>query len=62
MLAPGSPDDPIQVIDVRDLAEWIVGVVEQRCLGVYNATGPKDKLSVGEITQYVNDGTRCWED
>ena len=24
VLAPGSPDDPVQFIDVRDLAEWIV--------------------------------------
>ncbi|WP_370288363.1 NAD-dependent epimerase/dehydratase family protein [Nocardioides sp.] len=28
VLAPGSPTDPIQVIDVRDLAGWIVALAE----------------------------------
>ena len=30
MLAPGAPSDPVQVIDVRDLAAWIVTLAEQR--------------------------------
>src|SRR6185436_15513984 len=29
VLVPGAPSDPIQVIDVRDLAEWMVLVGEQ---------------------------------
>jgi 2'-hydroxyisoflavone reductase len=39
VLAPGSPDDPVQFIDVRDLAEWIVFGVEARLAGAFNATG-----------------------
>ncbi|KRF11792.1 NAD-dependent epimerase/dehydratase family protein [Nocardioides sp. Soil796] len=39
VLAPGSPDDPVQVIDVRDLAEWIVTCAEQRTTGIYDGTG-----------------------
>ena len=37
VLAPGSPDDPVQLIDVRDLADWLVRLCEQRRPGVFNA-------------------------
>ena len=37
VLAPGSPDDAVQVIDVRDLATWIVDAAEARTTGVYTA-------------------------
>lgn len=39
ILAPGSPDAYIQFIDVRDLAEWIVVMIEKQLTGIYNATG-----------------------
>jgi 2'-hydroxyisoflavone reductase len=39
VLAPAPPDQPVQFIDVRDLADWIVSATEQRLDGVYNATG-----------------------
>lgn len=37
VLAPGAPDDQVQLIDVRDLGEWIVGLCERRVEGVFNA-------------------------
>jgi 2'-hydroxyisoflavone reductase len=40
VLAPDRPDMPVQVIDVRDLAEWIVRLAESGTAGVFNATGP----------------------
>lgn len=49
MLAPGTPDDPIQVIDVRDLAEWMVLVAERKTFGKFNACGPDKKLSMGQV-------------
>lgn len=51
MLAPGTPGDPIQVIDVRDLGEWMVHLAEQRIFGTFNACGPDKKLSMGEILE-----------
>jgi 2'-hydroxyisoflavone reductase len=39
VLAPAPADQPVQFIDVRDLAEWIVLAIERELNGVYNATG-----------------------
>jgi 2'-hydroxyisoflavone reductase len=47
VLAPGSPDDPVQFIDARDLAEWTIRMAENRETGVYNATGPAKPLGIG---------------
>lgn len=40
VLAPGSPEDPVQFIDVRDLAQWIVHAAQRRLIGIYDGTGP----------------------
>lgn len=39
VLAPESPERATQVIDVRDLAAWIVTCAENRLTGVYDASG-----------------------
>jgi 2'-hydroxyisoflavone reductase len=39
VLAPGSPDDPVQFVDVRDLAAWMLDLTERDVGGVFNATG-----------------------
>jgi len=49
VLAPGDPDALVQIIDVRDLAEWIVRMIERNQTGVYNATGPDYPLSMGRL-------------
>lgn len=40
VLVPEPQDAPSQVIDVRDLAEWLVSAAERRLTGVFDATGP----------------------
>jgi 2'-hydroxyisoflavone reductase len=40
ILAPGQPDDRVQFIDVRDLAEWILHAAVTNVAGVFNVTGP----------------------
>jgi 2'-hydroxyisoflavone reductase len=40
VMAPGTPDDPTQFIDSRDLAEWTVRMAEAREFGTYNAVSP----------------------
>ena len=40
MLVPGDGQDPIQIIDGRDLGEWMIRLAEARTYGVFNAVGP----------------------
>lgn len=49
ILAPGSPDDPTQVIDVRDLAAFLVHLIETRNFNVFNADAPAGKLTMGAV-------------
>ncbi|MBN1667000.1 MAG: SDR family oxidoreductase [Anaerolineales bacterium] len=49
VLAPGNPEMPVQIIDVRDLAEWNIRLVEARQTGVYNAAGPEQPLSMAAV-------------
>jgi 2'-hydroxyisoflavone reductase len=42
VLAPGNPEAQVQFIDVRDLADWMIRMVEARNTGTYNASGPND--------------------
>lgn len=49
ILAPGAPTDPVQVIDARDLAEWVIRLAEGGVTGTYNATGPRARLSFSEL-------------
>jgi 2'-hydroxyisoflavone reductase len=49
VLAPGTGDDATQVIDVRDLSEWIVRLAEAGTFGAFNATGPEARMSMAEM-------------
>jgi 2'-hydroxyisoflavone reductase len=51
VLAPESPAVPVQVIDVRDLADFILRLVEQQRTGIYNATGPDYTLTIGALLE-----------
>ncbi len=41
ILAPGTGNDPIQFIDVKDLGQFAVKAAEEKLNGVYNVTGPR---------------------
>ncbi len=49
VLTPEKPEIPIQVIDVRDLADFIVELIQQNVSGVFNATGPEHELTLGAM-------------
>jgi 2'-hydroxyisoflavone reductase len=56
VLAPGNPSDPVQFIDARDLAEWTIRMVENREIGIYNATGPAKPLGIGKMLDEIKVG------
>lgn len=51
VLAPHGPGEQVQVIDVRDLGQWLVRGVEQRVTGVMNAISPPGELTMGELLE-----------
>src|SRR5579863_2929784 len=51
MLAPGTPGDPIQIIDVRDLATWMMQLVVQRTRGYFNAVSAPRALTMGDLIE-----------
>jgi nucleoside-diphosphate-sugar epimerase len=54
VLAPGRPEDVVQVIDVRDLAAWLLALAESRTTGTYDAVG--EPLPLGELLAQVAAG------
>lgn len=49
VLAPGAPGDPVEWIDVRDLAAWLVKLVEDGTSGTFNAIGPDRPGKWGDV-------------
>jgi 2'-hydroxyisoflavone reductase len=59
VLVPGDGSDPVQIIDARDLAEWTIRMAEQRTVGVFNATGPGDELSLAAMLKGILEVTKA---
>ncbi|MDA8595644.1 NAD-dependent epimerase/dehydratase family protein [Flavobacteriaceae bacterium] len=49
VLVPGKKDDPVQYIDVRDVASWMIRLCEEKRTGTFNAVGPKEQQSISEF-------------
>ena len=49
VLAPVEPEVAMQIIDVRDQAQWILDMAAARQTGIYNVTGPDYTLTFGEL-------------
>lgn len=57
VMAPGDGTDPVQIIDARDLAEWVIRLAEARTSGIFNATGPRSPLTMGEMIAGIRAAT-----
>lgn len=55
VLAPGDPAAPVQFIDVRDLARWIVHSAEERIAGTFNATGPGQPTTMRSLLETIRE-------
>ncbi|OHE85151.1 MAG: hypothetical protein A2190_08825 [Lysobacterales bacterium RIFOXYA1_FULL_69_10] len=62
ILAPGTPEDPTQFIDVRDLAAFLLHLIEQRTFGVFNADAPAGSLTMGALLGACQDVARDLND
>jgi 2'-hydroxyisoflavone reductase len=51
VLAPQKPEATTQIIDVRDLSDFIIKLIEENAFGVYNATGPDYELTMSQLLE-----------
>ncbi len=49
VLAPGDPSDPVQIIDARDLSEWMIRMAEDGHTGVFNGVGPANPRPMAQL-------------
>ena len=49
VLGPGDPDRPVQFIDARDQAAWIVDMAQAGQGGTFNVTGPATRLPFASL-------------
>ncbi len=55
VLVPGPPDGPVQFIDVRDVAAFVVRVLERDLAGVYNVTSPRGAIRMRDVIDAARD-------
>jgi len=53
VLAPGAPNRFVQLIDARDLSEWIIKIIEQNAAGIYNVTGKPFELTMQAMLEEI---------
>ncbi len=51
MIAPGTGDDYIQYIDVRDLGDFTIHCIEQQHMGAFNAISPSGERTARDMVE-----------
>ena len=54
IIIPGRSDEDIQIIDVRDLAQWMIRLLENKATGIYNGSGPGFKLTTNAFVHGIH--------
>jgi 2'-hydroxyisoflavone reductase len=67
VLCSGNPEAPVQFVDARDLGAWLVKLALEGPGGVFNATGPAERLSFVELLDRMratigSDANLVWTD
>jgi 2'-hydroxyisoflavone reductase len=60
VLAPGVPEQPVQIVDARDLAAWLVQLALHGPGGTFDATGPQ--LTFASLLERLGDANLVWVD
>jgi 2'-hydroxyisoflavone reductase len=58
ILAPGTPENFIQLIDASDLSKWIIKMIEKNETGIYNATSKPFELTFGKMLGEIKTASR----
>src|SRR5215210_6208364 len=53
VLAPGPADSPAQLIDGRDMASWIIGLLERKESGAFHAVGPPGPFTFADQLEAI---------
>lgn len=51
VLAPDRPEHPVQFIDARDLAAWMIAMLETEQEGTFNAVSQPDRFTMGSLIE-----------
>ena len=62
ILAPAPPELPVQMVDVRDLADWMLDMVEIGRGGAFNATSPPRAHTFGSMLEACGAKDIVWVD
>jgi 2'-hydroxyisoflavone reductase len=67
VLAPAPPDQPVQVVDARDLVAFMLALVERDAGGTFDVVSPAGMLTLGRVLDACvavagGDGRPVWVD
>lgn len=54
IIIPGKKDEVVQYIDVRDLAEWMIRLLENKSTGIFNGSGPGFEMTTNAFVHGVH--------
>ena len=55
IVAPSAPDQPVQCVDARAMADWMIAALEQNHSGTYHAVSPKEALTFDALIETICD-------
>jgi len=59
ILAPGAPENLVQMIDARDLSEWIIKMIEGGENGIFNVTSKPFEMNFGQMLDAIKTATEA---
>lgn len=54
IIIPGGRDEVVQYIDVRDLAQWMIRLLEDKAAGIYNGSGPASPMTTDAFVHGIH--------